>query len=388
MKATPAIVSQTISRKRDARPRPKRPPNRPGTWGYHSPMIGARPSPVRTCLVLAIALAAFAASACDKPREPITVEEGSRHHPEPDGRRVARREDRRQSPFRRRRSAARGRRTGERAAEPLHHRVRPGVRPRTAERVQGGCDGEGSEWEARDPHLGRRSTKVGGRMALKSEFETPCPCCQATLVIDTNLRRVVRHIEPVRGDRPELSDAQRILAEEAARREALFQQSVAAENGRAATRCRSGSKKRCARRRASRSRSPLAISIWTRRSREASTDGADAGSRAEAPRAARRARLTASREFALCEIAPRPSDRSRAGSASIGRGGDSRPACGCRGAACGPRSARAADRSARPTTRCRGAASRAAPVRPSTRSAATAASRSSRASADPPPRSR
>jgi hypothetical protein len=69
-------------------------------------------------------------------------------------------------------------------------------------------------------------------MALKSEFETACPCCQATLVIDTNLKRVIRHVEPVRGDRPELSDAQRILAEEAARREALFQQSVSAERNR------------------------------------------------------------------------------------------------------------------------------------------------------------
>jgi hypothetical protein len=69
-------------------------------------------------------------------------------------------------------------------------------------------------------------------MALKSEFETTCPCCQATLVFDTNLRRIVRHEEPVRGDRPELSDAQRILADEAARRESIFQQSVAAEKTR------------------------------------------------------------------------------------------------------------------------------------------------------------
>ena len=51
-------------------------------------------------------------------------------------------------------------------------------------------------------------------------------------MIDTNLKRVVRHVEPVRGDRPELSDAQRILADEAARREALFQQSVNAEKNR------------------------------------------------------------------------------------------------------------------------------------------------------------
>jgi hypothetical protein len=66
-------------------------------------------------------------------------------------------------------------------------------------------------------------------MKLKSEVEASCPCCGATLVFDTNLRRIVRHEEPDRGDKPELSDAQRILAEEAARREALFEQSFAAE---------------------------------------------------------------------------------------------------------------------------------------------------------------
>jgi hypothetical protein len=69
-------------------------------------------------------------------------------------------------------------------------------------------------------------------MKLKSEFETTCPCCQATLVIDANLRRVVRHEEPANPNRPELSDAQRILAEEAARREAIFERSVATEKTR------------------------------------------------------------------------------------------------------------------------------------------------------------
>ena len=69
-------------------------------------------------------------------------------------------------------------------------------------------------------------------MPLKSEFETTCPCCRAALVIDVNLRRIVRHEEPVRGERPELSDAQRILAEEAARREAIFEKSVASEKTR------------------------------------------------------------------------------------------------------------------------------------------------------------
>ncbi|OFW03412.1 MAG: hypothetical protein A3H96_20610 [Acidobacteria bacterium RIFCSPLOWO2_02_FULL_67_36] len=69
-------------------------------------------------------------------------------------------------------------------------------------------------------------------MTLKSEFEAACPCCQAKLVIDTNLRRIVRHEEPERGDRPELSEAHRLIAEQAERREALFQQSVAAEKTR------------------------------------------------------------------------------------------------------------------------------------------------------------
>jgi hypothetical protein len=56
-----------------------------------------------------------------------------------------------------------------------------------------------------------------------------CPCCHSTLVVDTNLGRIVSHKEPERADKPELNEAQRILAAEAARREALFQQSVEAE---------------------------------------------------------------------------------------------------------------------------------------------------------------
>ena len=69
-------------------------------------------------------------------------------------------------------------------------------------------------------------------MKLKSEFDATCPCCHATLVIDSNLRRIVRHEEPPSATRPELSDAHRLVAEEAARREAIFQQSVAAEKTR------------------------------------------------------------------------------------------------------------------------------------------------------------
>ncbi len=67
---------------------------------------------------------------------------------------------------------------------------------------------------------------------LKSELEVTCPCCGAALVIDLNLGRVISHKEPERGDKPELNEAQRILAAEAARREALFEQSVQAEKTR------------------------------------------------------------------------------------------------------------------------------------------------------------
>jgi hypothetical protein len=67
---------------------------------------------------------------------------------------------------------------------------------------------------------------------LKSELEIVCPCCQTTLIIDTNLGRVISHKEPERADKPELSEAERILAEQAARREAMFQQSVDSEKTR------------------------------------------------------------------------------------------------------------------------------------------------------------
>lgn len=67
---------------------------------------------------------------------------------------------------------------------------------------------------------------------LKSELEVLCPCCGSTLIVDTNLGRVLSHREPERGDKPQLDEAARILAAEAARREALFEQSVKAEKTR------------------------------------------------------------------------------------------------------------------------------------------------------------
>lgn len=67
---------------------------------------------------------------------------------------------------------------------------------------------------------------------LRTEFEVECPCCKTTLVIDEGLKRVVRHVEPERTDKPTLDDAQSILAEQKARRDSLFEQSVVAEKNR------------------------------------------------------------------------------------------------------------------------------------------------------------
>jgi len=67
---------------------------------------------------------------------------------------------------------------------------------------------------------------------LKSEIEVACPCCQATLVVDVNLGRVIEHRAPPNPDRPELDEAQRILADQAAKREALFERSVQDEKTR------------------------------------------------------------------------------------------------------------------------------------------------------------
>jgi len=67
---------------------------------------------------------------------------------------------------------------------------------------------------------------------LPTEFEVTCPCCRSSLVIDQGLKRVVRHVEAERADKPKLDDAEGILAQEQARREALFEQSVVSERSR------------------------------------------------------------------------------------------------------------------------------------------------------------
>ena len=64
---------------------------------------------------------------------------------------------------------------------------------------------------------------------LESERELPCPCCGAVLTVDLNLGRIVSHETPPHPDRPELDNAHRILADQAAKRDAIFAQSFEAE---------------------------------------------------------------------------------------------------------------------------------------------------------------
>lgn len=67
---------------------------------------------------------------------------------------------------------------------------------------------------------------------LRSELEVTCPCCGSALVVDVNLGRVIGHTEPPSGHAPVLDDAQRILQEQARRREAIFEQSMHSERSR------------------------------------------------------------------------------------------------------------------------------------------------------------
>ena len=67
---------------------------------------------------------------------------------------------------------------------------------------------------------------------IKSELEVTCPCCSAVLVIDKNLDQVVSHREPPRSDTPDLDRAAQLVADEKARREAAFEQSVQSQKTR------------------------------------------------------------------------------------------------------------------------------------------------------------
>ena len=69
-------------------------------------------------------------------------------------------------------------------------------------------------------------------MAKKSApIEVVCPCCQSKLVIDVQLTTVLSHTPPPKAAPDvDISDAARILAEQARRREDKFRDSWEAES--------------------------------------------------------------------------------------------------------------------------------------------------------------
>jgi hypothetical protein len=71
-----------------------------------------------------------------------------------------------------------------------------------------------------------------GTMAKKSApIEVVCPCCQSKLVVDVQLATVLSHTPPPRAAPDvDISDAARILAEQARRREDKFRESWEAES--------------------------------------------------------------------------------------------------------------------------------------------------------------
>ena len=59
------------------------------------------------------------------------------------------------------------------------------------------------------------------------KIEVVCPCCGATLTVDTGLAKVLFHQAPPKQDKGrDLEDAAQLLKKEADRREALFNQSA------------------------------------------------------------------------------------------------------------------------------------------------------------------
>ena len=59
------------------------------------------------------------------------------------------------------------------------------------------------------------------------KLEVVCPCCGATLTVDSELGKVLFHQAPPKQDKgPDLDFAAQLLKKEADRREALFRQSA------------------------------------------------------------------------------------------------------------------------------------------------------------------
>jgi hypothetical protein len=69
----------------------------------------------------------------------------------------------------------------------------------------------------------------------KGSISVVCPCCQASLTIDVELKKVIAHeAAPAKHkDAPDLSRVDVLLREQAARREAIFRQSTEDEKSKA-----------------------------------------------------------------------------------------------------------------------------------------------------------
>src|SRR5215203_6759918 len=82
--------------------------------------------------------------------------------------------------------------TAERADQPVRYGVRTtlGTRHGDSQDRSDGQDRERGTSEAELGHLAAQEEMKIMAMKLTSEFEVPCPCCNATLVVDSNLRRV------------------------------------------------------------------------------------------------------------------------------------------------------------------------------------------------------
>lgn len=71
-------------------------------------------------------------------------------------------------------------------------------------------------------------------MAKYSQFEVTCPCCNATLKVDTATRAVIAHTAAVRPKTfADMDEAARALKEQESRKESIFRQSVEAQKNQA-----------------------------------------------------------------------------------------------------------------------------------------------------------
>jgi hypothetical protein len=67
-----------------------------------------------------------------------------------------------------------------------------------------------------------------------SSFEIICPCCEARLTVDPDLRKVLHNEPPPKQNKgPDLDRAGQLLKEEAERREALFRKGTEDERSKA-----------------------------------------------------------------------------------------------------------------------------------------------------------